>query len=90
MERNSRRIQSLVRTAYHAGELHNLADLLEFVPKELLARRLAKSKHKIDLLLSGVGQFTLREIYSVGTFCGLSETEIYIIVEASYFKQKIK
>ncbi|HTI89822.1 MAG TPA: hypothetical protein VL727_04495 [Puia sp.] len=83
-------IQSLVRASLLAGTLHDLEDLLGLIPKNLLARRLAKTENEIDLLLKRVEEFKIREIYKIGNVCGLNATEIYNIVEASYFRQKIK
>lgn len=83
-------IQRLVRAALLEGKLHNLDNLMEIVPKDAVARRLAKTENEIDLLLKGVERFELGDIYRIGNFCGLNTTEIYNIVEASYFRQKIK
>lgn len=83
-------IPFLVRAALIAGKLNNLDDLIKIVPKNVLARRLAKTENEVDLLLKGVKRFKLSEIYAIGNLCGLNATEIYTIVEASYFRQKIK
>jgi len=81
-------IQSLVRAALLEGKLRDLEDLIGIVPKDVVARRLAKTEREVDLLLKGVERFKLSEMYSIGHYCGLNTTEIYNIVEASYFSQK--
>lgn len=90
MVKKSVHIQRLVREALHAGNLLNLDNLMEIIPKDAVARRLAKTEKEIDLLLKGVERFEIRDIYRIGNFCGLNTTEIYNIVEASYFTQKRK
>ena len=90
MSKKSVHIQSLVRSALLAGKLHDLDNLMEIIPKNLVAKELAKTEKEIDLLLKGVEQLKLKEIFTIGNICGLNTTEIYILVEASYFSQKIK
>lgn|GEM_PF-6067775 len=90
MVKKTLQIQSLVRKALLAGKIYNLDNLMEIVPKDVVARKLKKTESEIDLLLKRVEKLELRDIYTIGNVCGLDATEIYNIVEASYFRQKKK
>lgn len=81
---------ALIRPLYNAGRIKYFGDIFLYIPKTRVALDMGKKVSRFSQLIKRVGDFTLSEIMMIGGFCGLSEPEIFKLVEAEYIKQKKK
>jgi len=88
IKRDSR--YNVIKAMVADGNIVTFNDIFEYIPKTIVATDLGKKVDRFNKLMNKVDGFTLGEIYRIGTFCGLSERQIYELVEAEYFKGKSK
>ena len=79
---------SLIKLLHADGQIQILEDIFKWVPKTVVATDLGKKVSDFNVLLARPDNFELKEIYRIGSLCGLSEREAYLLVEAQYFKGK--
>src|ERR1700744_5992007 len=75
----------VIRTMFNQGEIRSLTDIFQFVPKTVVAGDLRKKVTRFNTMLNRPGEFTLKEIYLLGHLCGLTERQVYELVETHYF-----
>lgn len=88
IKRDSR--YNLIKAMIADGNIVTFNDIFEYIPKTVVATDLGKKVDRFNKLMNTVDGFTLKEIYLIGSFFGLSERQIYELVEAEYFKTKSK
>jgi hypothetical protein len=88
IKRDSR--YNVIKAMIADGNIVTFNDIFEYIPKTIVATDLGKKVDRFNKLMKKVDGFTLEEIYRIGSFCGLSERQIYELVEAEYFKGKSK
>ena len=88
IKRDSR--YNVIKAMIADGNIVTFNDIFEYIPKTIVAIDLGKKVDRFNKLMNKVDGFTLEEIYRIGSFCGLSERQIYELVEAEYFKGKSK
>lgn len=88
IKRDSR--YNVIKAMVADGNIVTFNDIFEYIPKTIVATDLGKKVDRFNKLMNKVDGFTLEEIYRIGSFCGLSERQIYELVEAEYFKGKSK
>ena len=81
---------NLIKAMIADGNIETFNDIFEYIPKTVVATDLGKKVDRFNKLMKKVDGFTLEEIYIIGSFFGLSERQIYELVEAEYFKSKSK
>lgn len=80
----------VVKTMFDAGRIALFKDIFKYIPKTVIANDLGKKVDRFNKLMSKPDQFTLEEVYTIGSFCGLAERQIYELVEAEYLHNKSK
>ncbi|WP_431213580.1 hypothetical protein ACQ86N_01270 [Puia sp. P3] len=70
------------------GQIKMLDDIFDYVPKTVVATDLGKKVSDFNILLARPDNFELREIYRIGSLCGLSDRDAYLLVEAQYLRLK--
>lgn len=88
IKRDSR--YNLIKAMISDGKIVTFNDIFEYIPKTIIATDLGKKVDRFNKLMNKVEGFTLEEIYRIGSFCDLSERQMYELVEAEYFKSKSK
>ncbi len=88
IKRDSR--YNVIKAMIADGNIVTFNDIFEYIPKTVVAIDLGKKVDRFNKLMNKVDGFTLEEIYMIGGFCGLTERQIYELVEAEYFKSKSK
>lgn len=81
---------NVIRAMIADGNIVTFNDIFEYIPKTIVATDLGKKVDRFNKLMNKPDGFTLEEIYRIGSFCGLTERQIYELVEAEYFKSKSK
>ncbi|MBS1603827.1 MAG: hypothetical protein JST42_14265 [Bacteroidetes bacterium] len=79
---------NLIKLLHANGHIQILSDIFKYVPKTVVATDLGKKVTDFNVLLARPDNFELREIYRIGSLCGLSDREAYLLVEAQYLKLK--
>jgi len=79
---------NLIKLLHADGQIKLLDDIFKYVPKTVVATDLGKKVTDFNVLLARPDNFELREIYRIGSLCGLSDREAYLLVEAQYLKLK--
>ncbi|MBS1663267.1 MAG: hypothetical protein JST68_19645 [Bacteroidetes bacterium] len=80
----------VVKTMYGAGHIGLFKDIFKYIPKTVVANDLGKKVDRFNKLMSRLDEFTLKDMYTIGSFCGLTERQIYELVEAEYLHNKSK
>ena len=88
IKRDSR--YNVIKAMIADGNIVTFNDIFEYIPKTVVSIYLGKKVDRFNKLMNKVDGFTLEEIYMIGSFCGLTERQIYELVEAEYFKSKSK
>ena len=79
---------NLIKLLHANGEIQILNDIFNYVPKTVVATDLGKKVTDFNVLLARPDNFELREIYRIGSLCGLSDQDAYLLVEAQYLRLK--
>jgi len=79
---------NLIKLLHADGQIKILDDIFKYVPKTVVATDLGKKVTDFNVLLARPDNFELREIYRIGSLCGLSDRDAYLLVEAQYLQLK--
>ena len=80
----------LIRPMLNDGKILSFNDIFKFIPKTVVATDLGKKVDRFTELMKRVEKFTLEELFTIGRFCSLDETQILMLARDEYLKSKSK
>ncbi len=81
---------SLIKPMIKEGKITSFSDIFQFIPKTIVARDLGKKVDRFTALMHRVEGFTLEELFIIGAFCEIDESQMLKLVETQYLKSKGK
>ncbi|MBS1604422.1 MAG: hypothetical protein JST42_17285, partial [Bacteroidetes bacterium] len=71
----------LVRFRFNEGKIKKFSDIIDLVPKSIIADDLGKKKERFNQLIEHPEEFTVKELSLIGRFCGLTLPEMFQTIE---------
>ena len=81
---------TIIKAMYDAGHVVLFNDIFKYIPKTVVAIDLGKKVDRFNKLMTRPDEFTLQELYMIASFCGLTERQMYELVEADILKNRSK
>ena len=79
---------NLIKPMIDSGDIVTFNDIFKYIPKTIVAKDLGKKVDRFSELMKKVEGFTLEELYMIGKFCKISESQIVQLAEKEYLKNK--
>lgn len=79
---------NLIKPMIDNGDIVTFNDIFKYIPKTIVAKDLGKKVDRFSELMKKVEGFTLGELYTIGKFCRISESQITQLAEKQYLKNK--
>lgn len=71
----------LVRLRFNEGKITKFSDIIDLVPKSIIADDLGKKKERFSQLIGHPEEFTVKELLLIGRFCALTLPEMFQTIE---------
>jgi len=71
----------LVRFRFNEGKIKQFSDIIDLVPKSIIADDLGKKKERFTQLIEHPEEFTVKELTLIGRFCALTLPEMFQTIE---------
>ncbi len=78
----------LIKPMIDSGNIVTFNDIFKYIPKTIVAKDLGKKVDRFSELMKKVEGFTLGELYMIGKFCKINESQIVQLAEKEYLKNK--
>lgn len=70
------------------GEIKEIKDILEFIPKTVIAIDLNKKPNRIQTLMNKPEEFKFGEIFTIASFCQIDPDKLVSLIKNEYLNKK--
>ncbi|MBN9381222.1 MAG: hypothetical protein J0H74_10665 [Chitinophagaceae bacterium] len=80
----------IIKPMLNEGKIQSFPDIFKFIKKSVVAADLGKRGPRFTELINRVEDFTVKELLIIARLCGLTEAEMFKLVEMELVKRKSK
>jgi len=80
----------IIKPMLNEGKIQSFPDIFKFIKKSVVAADLGKRGPRFTELINKVEDFTVKELLIIARLCGLTEGEMFKLVEMELVKRKSK
>jgi len=80
----------IIGPMFKEQKIKSFEEILKYIPKSVIADDIEKKGKRFDHLLDHVEEFSIRNLFKIGSLCELTLAETFNLVKAQQVKKKIK
>jgi len=70
----------VIKPMVESGQLVSFNQIFKYIPKTIVAKDLGKKVDRFNVLMSHVGEFTLKELFRIGQYCKIDDWTILKLI----------